>query len=121
MADSHKQIMESLLRLSECEKVTELFSILQKKFLGRKLSVQRFTAIGEITDEEPYRSSMGNGFHPFRRNVNFMPCTEVSILPLIVNLTFIKNKIHWGAQLRFGVVEIHEQDFQLIRGLMLEK
>ena len=77
--------------------------------------------MGEITDELLYQGSMENGFHPFRRNVNFLPCAEVSILPLIADLAFIKDKVHWGTLLKQGVVEIQEQDFQLISNSMLKK
>lgn len=90
-----------------------------KEIYGQETKCQRFTAIGEITDEILYQGSMGKGFYPFRRNVNFLPCKEVSILNLIADLKFIKNKVHWGAELRFGTVEIQEQDFQLISNLML--
>lgn len=82
--------------------------------------LQCFTAIGKIADENIYQSDMGGGFVPFRRNVSFLPAQDVSILPLIDELTFIKDKTHWGAPFRFGTVEIPEQDFRLIAGRMVE-
>jgi hypothetical protein len=92
-----------------------------KEVYGKETKCQRFTAIGEITDELLYQGNMENGFYPFRRNVNFLPCAEVSILPLIADLTFIKDQVHWVALLKYGVVEIQEQDFQLISHFMLKK
>jgi predicted RNA-binding protein len=92
-----------------------------KEVYGKEAKCQRFTAIGEVTDELLYQGNMENGFYPFRRNVNFLPCAEISILPLIADLTFIKDKVHWGALLKYGVVEIQEQDFQLISSVMLKK
>jgi hypothetical protein len=92
-----------------------------KEVYGEKTKCQRFTTIGEIADELVYQGVMGGGFVPFRRNVNYRPCREVSILPLIGALDFIKDKTHWGAPFRFGVVEIPEQDFQLIAKQMLEE
>jgi hypothetical protein len=62
---------------------------------------------------------MGGGFVPFRRNVKYHACQEISILPLIGALDFFKDKTHWGAPCRFGVVEIGEYDFQLIAKQML--
>jgi predicted RNA-binding protein len=62
---------------------------------------------------------MGNGFVPFRRNVEFRECREASILPLIDELSFIRDKQRWGAPFRFGLVEIPEEDFRLIAGEML--
>ena len=82
--------------------------------------LQCFTAICKITDENIYQHDMGDGFVPFRRNVEFVPSIDVSILPLINELTFIKDKTHWGAPFRFGTFQIPEQDFRLIAGMMVE-
>src|SRR5436190_3357266 len=76
--------------------------------------LQCFTAIGKVADKNIYQADMGGGFIPFRRNVTFLPAQDISILPLINELTFIKDKTHWGAPFRFGIVEIPEQDFRLI-------
>ena len=81
--------------------------------------LQCFTAICKITDENIYQHDMGGGFVPFRRNVQFLPSKDVSILPLIAELTFIQDKKHWGAPFRFGTVQIPENDFRLIAGLMV--
>lgn len=81
--------------------------------------LQRFTAIGRLVDENIYQQDMGGGFVPFRRNVTFYPVQEVSILPLINDLTFIQDKAHWGAPFRFGTLQIPEQDFRLIAGRMV--
>ncbi len=81
--------------------------------------LQCFTAICKITDENIYQHDMGGGFVPFRRNVQFLPSQDVSILPLIPQLTFIQDKKHWGAPFRFGTVQIPENDFRLIAGLMV--
>jgi hypothetical protein len=39
---------------------------------------------------------------------------------LIEELTFIKDKTHWGAHFRFGTLQIPEEDFRLIAGKMVE-
>ena len=83
-------------------------------------TLQCFTAICKLVDENIYQHDMGGGFIPFRRNVKFLPARDVSILPLITNLTFIKDKTHWGAPFRFGTLQIPEQDFLLIANMMLE-
>ena len=82
--------------------------------------LQCFTAICKITDENIYQHDMGGGFIPFRRNVIFFPAKDVSILPLVNVLSFIKDKTHWGAPFRFGTLHIPEEDFRLIAGMMLE-
>ena len=90
-----------------------------KKVFKEKTPCQKFTAIGEIIDEEVYQFEMFPGFIPFRRNVAFTPCKEVDIRPLIENLDFIKNKKIWGYAFRFGHIKISEQDFMLIKQSML--
>ena len=86
---------------------------------GKPEKLQCFTAIGKIADENIYQQDMGGGFVPFRRNVTFLSAREVSILPLIDQLTFIKDKTHWGAPFRFGTLQIPEDDFRLIAEKMV--
>ncbi len=80
---------------------------------------QAFTAIGKVTGKTVYPFKMDNGFIPFRRDVDFLSCTEVPILPLIPNLTFIQNKTNWGYIFRLGLFEIQKDDFDLISSQML--
>jgi hypothetical protein len=82
--------------------------------------LQCFTAMGRLIDENIYQHDMDGGFVPFRRKVTFLPAQDVSILPLIKDLTFIKDKVHWGASFRFGTVQIPEEDFRLIAAKMVE-
>jgi predicted RNA-binding protein len=81
---------------------------------------QCFTAIGTVKDDEIYKVQMSDHFIPNRRNVDYKECKEISILPLIEKLTFIKDKQHWGYQFRFGILEIPINDFELVSGLMLK-
>jgi predicted RNA-binding protein len=81
---------------------------------------QCFTAIVRVVDDEVYQQDMGKDFIPFRRKVQFLPSKDVSILPLIDELTFIKDKTHWGAPFRFGMLQIPQEDFQLIASQMVE-
>jgi EVE domain len=82
--------------------------------------LQCFTAIGKLIDGDIYQHDMGSGFVPFRRNVKFLPAQDVSILPLINDLTFIKDKTHWGAPFRFGMLQIPEDDFYFIAEKMVD-
>ncbi len=82
--------------------------------------LQCFTAICKLVDEDIYQHDMGGGFVPFRRNVKFLPAQDVSILPLINDLTFIKDKTHWGAPFRFGMLQIPEEGFRSIAEKMVE-
>ncbi|MEP6662487.1 MAG: EVE domain-containing protein [Verrucomicrobiota bacterium] len=80
---------------------------------------QQFTAIGEVIDDEIYPFAMSPGFVPHRRNIRFIPAKDISIRPLIDQLSFIRDKTKWGYAFRFGHFEIPKQDFELIAKNML--
>lgn len=82
---------------------------------------QAFTALGKVVDDEVYKFQMTENFIPFRRNIQFMECDEVSILPLIEYLEFIPNKKSWGYPFRYGFFEINENDFNFITSKMIAK
>ena len=58
-------------------------------------------------------------FHPWRRDVTFYNCVETPIKPMIEELSFIKDKTHWGYMFRFGLFPIPEEDFEIIRSAVL--
>jgi len=80
--------------------------------------LQAFTAIGQVSDDEPYQVEMTPDFQPWRRNVEFVSCTEVPIRAVLNDLDFIDDKTPWGYRFRFGVFTIDEHDFTLIRSAM---
>ena len=80
--------------------------------------LQAFTAIGQVADDELYQVEMAPGFVPWRRNLIFHVAQETPIKPLIMELNFIADKTHWGYMFRFGMFEIPETDFELIRTAM---
>mgnify|MGYP003388421655 CR=1 FL=1 len=82
-------------------------------------TVQAFTAIGRVADDDLYQVEMRPDFHPWRRNVTFFDCVETPIRPLIDELSFIKDKTHWGFIFRFGLFWVPEADFEKIKRLML--
>lgn len=87
------------------------------KFENGKL-LQRFIAIGQVVDEEPYQPNASESFKPYRRNVEFKNSEEVEIRPLLERLTFIKNKARWGFYLMSGFHEISKEDFDVINSAM---
>lgn len=82
--------------------------------------LQAFTAIGQVADEDLYQVEMAPDFVPWRRNIAFHTCVETPIKPLINELSFIADKTHWGYKFRFGLFEIPESDFKLIRNAMIK-
>lgn len=85
-----------------------------KEQFGQPEKCQKFTAIGQVIDDEVYPFQMNENFCPFRRNVSFFESTETSIHPLIESLEFITDKKKWGYPFRYGFFEINVHDFNLI-------
>lgn len=86
--------------------------------LNQGVPLQKFTAMARVIDEEPYQVTMGPDFHPWRRRVEPLSSIEVSIHPLIDQLTFIGDKQRWGFPFRRGLFPIPMQDFALIAQTM---
>ena len=80
--------------------------------------LQAFTAIGQVVDDEPYQVEVSDDFRPFRRNVDFLPCAETPIKPLLEKLDFIEDKNRWGYKFRFGVFRIDDHDLDVLRSAM---
>ncbi|MEQ1952035.1 EVE domain-containing protein [Mesorhizobium sp. CN2-181] len=85
---------------------------------GEKDRLQSFTAIGVVRKGEPYQGEMGDGFTPFRRDVDWADASEAPIAPLLDRLELTAGKRTWGYQLRFGLLNISEKDFRLIAEAM---
>lgn len=68
-----------------------------------------------VADDEPYQLSADQ---PWRRTMEFLPCTATPIRPLLEQLEFIVDPQRWGYKFRFGVFRIDQHDFELIRSAM---
>ncbi|WP_293760867.1 EVE domain-containing protein [uncultured Aquitalea sp.] len=79
---------------------------------------QRFTAIGLVLPGEAYQANMGNDFHPWRRDICFIPAQEADIRPLLTSLACIPDPRRWGQAFRFGFLSVSSADFQLIAHAM---
>ena len=106
----------SLKRLNENDWV--IFYSPKVSYAGDE-KLQAFTAIGRVADDQIYQFKMSEDFVPFRRNIEYYPCKEVPIVPLVGSLDFIKVKNAWGYRFRFGFFEIEEHDFNLLKGKLL--
>lgn len=92
-----------------------------KVSMGGKELYQKFTSIGEVTDDVPYQVDIGGGFMPYRRNIKYFDAKHVDIKPLVPILPFIKNKTSWGYVFRYGFLEIDRESFEIIATNMLGK
>ena len=85
---------------------------------GKKDPYQKFTALGQLVDEDIYQFDMGGGFTPFRRRIHYFVTQDAPIRPLLPRLSFIKNKEKWGAVFRYGLLSIPREDFEIIAAAM---
>jgi hypothetical protein len=79
---------------------------------GEKL--QSFTAAGTVRPGEAYLFDMGDGFTPFRRDIDWLETRKAPIAPLLDRLELTRGKTNWGYGFRFGVVRISDRDCQII-------
>ena len=82
--------------------------------IGQKDGLKSLTAIGVVREGQPYQGIMGEGFEPWRRNVDWKASREVPIAPLLDRLDLTRGKVNWGYQLRFGLLALSDHDFHLI-------
>ena len=80
--------------------------------------LQAFTAIGRVTTGVVYQVEMSADFKPYRVDIEFLPCVEAPIRPLIQHLSFIKNKQSWGAAFMVGQLKVPRDDFVQISRAM---
>jgi hypothetical protein len=80
--------------------------------------LQAFTTIGRVKDERTYQADMGNGFRPFRRDVDYRDARATPIAPLLDALELTRGKRSWGYQFRVGLLEISAADFGTIARAM---
>jgi hypothetical protein len=90
----------------------------KEEFQGT-LPCQEFTAIGEVVGSGVYQFEMSPAFIPYRRDIRFLEAKAAPIRPMLAELSFIKDKNHWGQVFRFGYLEIPQTDFELIATQML--
>ncbi|OBG97814.1 EVE domain-containing protein [Mycobacterium sp. E136] len=82
--------------------------------------LQAFTAIGQVSDDEPYLDPASPDGERWRRNVDFLDAHETPIRPLLEHLDFIEDKVRWGYKFRFGVFKIGDDDLEVIRSAMTD-
>ena len=80
--------------------------------------LQAFTAFGTVCAGEPYRFDMGDGFVPWRRDVDWLEARETPIRPLLERLDFCRGSRSWGQKFRFGLFAIGKHDMASIADAM---
>jgi len=80
--------------------------------------LQAFTALGIVRDVEAYQVDMSAGFHPFRRDIDWLETESAPIEPLLDQLELTKGQRNWGQKFRFGLVAIGARDMTVIAEAM---
>lgn len=80
--------------------------------------LQAFTAIGRIAEGPIFEAPPPPPAPIFRRGAQWLDATPAAIRPLIETLSFIRNKAHWGAAFRFGILRVPRDDFAAIAHAM---
>ena len=89
-----------------------------KKSLDSTESVQAFTALGTMMDDEIWQADEGY-FQPWRRKVAYnLKLHAAPIRPILGLLSFTKDCPSWGYAFRFGLFEITKEDFEIIQQAM---
>ena len=91
------------------------------RVFGTRQACQAFTAVGVVRDERIYQGDMGDGFQPFRKDVEWFDAHEAPIRPLLEVLSFTSARSNWGYALRFGLLRVTEADMGLIIHAMQAK
>lgn len=76
--------------------------------------LQAFTAIGSVEGDEIWQADEGS-FQPWRRRVEYLE----SVKEVRLRDAFASQP-RWTSQLRFGLVQLPENDFEKIRAAMVE-
>jgi hypothetical protein len=81
--------------------------------------VRAFTAIGRFTDREPYEAEMSAGRVGWRRDIAWQKRThDADVYPLLDELSFIKDRTHWGLFFHRSLFSVPRDDFALIAKAM---
>lgn len=86
--------------------------------MGGSDRLQAFVSIGLVRPGEAYAFDMGDGFVPFRKDVDYVPAREAPIAPLIDHFDFVQDRSRWGYSFRFGLFAISDHDMRLIADAM---
>ncbi|MGL5818749.1 MAG: EVE domain-containing protein [Phycicoccus sp.] len=81
-------------------------------------TVQQFTALGTVADDECHQVRMTPSFHPWRRRVRWLDVDPAPVRPLLDRLTILRGRDRWGMVFRRGLFEIPVEDLAVIAEAM---
>lgn len=75
---------------------------------------KKFTTLGHVIDDGSYQVDMGNGFSPYRRDIQYFDVPHIDVQPIVHLLPCVKNKVSWGLAFRYGLLHIDTESFTVI-------
>ena len=82
--------------------------------------LQAFVAHATVTGDAPCQRAFSGAEGLFwARDAMFDTVTDVPVRPLIGDLTFVRDKAHWGMAFRQGGFRISREDYERIATLLL--
>lgn len=86
--------------------------------LGGVEPCRAFTALGRVTDDRVYRVDQGEGFRPWRRDVDYLTARAAPLEALSGTLSFLSDARSRGLVFRRGLFRVGEDDFRAIAAAM---
>jgi hypothetical protein len=86
--------------------------------LGDRRPLRRFTAFGQVEDDEIWQADEGS-FQPYRRRVAYLDVRPVDLAEVKGELELTAGA-GWGYQLRRGLVALTDGDGAILRERMLD-
>jgi hypothetical protein len=80
--------------------------------------VRAFTAIGRIAAREPYEVETSGGHPGWRRDIVYEKARPADVYPLLDELSFIRDRQHWGLFFHRSLFSVPREDFALIAQAM---
>jgi hypothetical protein len=81
--------------------------------------IRAFTAIGKFTKREPYEAEMMPGRVGWCRDIAFgRKARAADVYPLLDELSFIKDRTHWGLFFHRSLFSVSRDDFAKIAAAM---
>lgn len=81
--------------------------------------VRAFTAIGRIGERAPYEAEMSAGRTGWRRDIAYEASAhEAGVYPLLDELSFVKDRTHWGLFFHRSLFSVSRDDFAKIAAAM---
>lgn len=105
-------------RLAQLQRGDRLVFYSPRTAMRSGTPLQQFTAVGEITDDDPYQVEITADFAPWRRRMRFFPAHPAPIRPLLDELSLTRDRPHWGIVFRRGLFQAPEADFEMIAAAM---